>query len=68
MSEDWVAVLFTGQYYLAQIARNYLSDKGIDAVIVNKQDSNYLFGDVELFVRKENFIKAKYILKSNGIE
>ncbi len=68
MSDDWVAVLITGQYYLAQIAKDHLSDKGIDAVIVNKQDSNYLFGDVELFVRKENFIKAKYILKSNGIE
>ncbi len=68
MSDDWVSVFITGQYYLAQIARNHLSDKGIDAVIINKQDSNYLFGDVELYVRKEDFIKAKYILKSNGIE
>jgi hypothetical protein len=64
----WVSVFSTGKYYRAQFAVEYLNEHGIESVIVNKQDSTYLFGDVELFVRKEDVIKAKHLLKSAAIE
>ena len=68
MDNDWVSVFNTGKYYRAQFAVEYLNGYGIESVIVNKQDSTYLFGDVELFVRKDDVIKAKYLLKSASIE
>jgi len=68
MENDWICMFSTGQYYQAHLAREILDDQGIESVIVNKQDSTYLFGDVELFVRQNDVIKAKHILKSTGIE
>jgi hypothetical protein len=68
MEDDWISVFITGKYYQALIAREYLGDQGIESVIVNKQDSTYLFGDVEVFVRQSDVIRAKYIIKSAGIE
>ena len=68
MDNDWIAVFITGKYYQALFARECLDDEGIESVIMNKQDSTYLFGDVELFVRQIDVIKAKHILKSAGIE
>jgi hypothetical protein len=68
MDSGWAPIFSTGKYYSALMARDCLDEEEIESVIINKQDSTYLFGDVELFVRKENVIKAKHILKSAGIE
>jgi hypothetical protein len=65
---DWVNIYSSDQEYHIQIARNILSDNGIDSFVMNKRDSNYLFGDVELMVRRKDTVKAKYILKSIEIE
>jgi len=68
MDNDWVSIFITGKYYQAQFAMKLLSDQGIESVIVNKQDSTYLFGDVELFVRKDDVIRAKHLIKTAEIE
>jgi len=68
MDNEWICVFITGYYYQALFARECLYDQDIESVIVNKQDSTYLFGDVEIFVRQNDVIKAKHILKTSGIE
>ena len=41
-----------------------LEEEGIQAVIVNKQDSSYIaFGEIELFVPRENVLDAKQIME-----
>ncbi len=64
MEKGWKMVYFTGEEYQAQIAKEVLTDNGIDAVIINHRDSSYTtFGDVELYVKEEDYDQAASILK-----
>lgn len=37
-------------------------ENGINAIIVNKKDSSYLFGELELYVMSDDAIQAKHII------
>jgi len=50
--------------YTAEIARNILTENNIDAVVMNKKDSNYLFGAFEIYVERDNAIRAKRLLET----
>ncbi len=63
MEKNWVCIYNTTTVYLAEIAKDLLHEKEIDAVIINKKDSNYQFGILEIYVERNNAIKAKHILK-----
>jgi hypothetical protein len=64
MDKDWVVVYSIGQQHLAEMAKKMLADHNITSVIINKKDSSYLsFGDIELYVRKEDEDKAKSLIK-----
>ncbi len=65
MDKDWVAIYSIGQQYLAEMAKKMLAEHNITSVIVNKKDSSYLaFGDIEVYVRKEDEEKAKSLIKA----
>jgi hypothetical protein len=51
-----------------EIVKAVFLDNNIDCVIVNKQDSAYLFGEIELHVHPDNVILAKQILNKENIE
>ncbi len=64
MENDWVVARVFDKLYLAEIAVQVLADNNIKAVILNKQDSSYLnFGGIEVYVKPNDVIKAKYYLK-----
>ncbi len=63
MNKNWVSVYSTGMRHLAELAKQMLLDNGIPAVIVNRKDSSYLFGEIEIFVRRKDVIKAKYYIE-----
>lgn len=64
MEKDWVIVYSTNQMYLAEIAKQVLADNGMNSIIINKKDSSYNdFGDIELYVNHDFFIKAKALIK-----
>ena len=64
MEKDWVIAYESKQEYLAGIARAVLSDNDIESVIINKKDSIYnSFGDIEVYVNRNNLIRAKQILQ-----
>lgn len=64
MENDWVAVFLTSQPYRAELAKQVLEQSNIEAVLMNKRDSFYHVGDIEVHVKQNNVIKAKNILKS----
>ncbi|MBA7517624.1 hypothetical protein ES705_09678 [subsurface metagenome] len=64
MEKNWVCIYKTDAAYRAEIAKDLLQEKNIDAVIINKKDSNYLFGILEIYVERSIAIRAKHILKS----
>jgi len=39
-----------------------LKDRGLNVIVINKQDSSYLFGESELYVPQDEVIRAKRIL------
>jgi len=63
MEKGWVCIFTTDRLHMAEIARQILSDHDIQSVIVNKKDSNYLFGFIEIYVQEENALTGKYHLK-----
>ena len=64
MENDWQLVYSAKSAIDAEMVRGMLENVGIDAVVINKQDSSYLFGDVEVYVSKEQFDRAVEILKN----
>ncbi len=62
MEKNWVCVFKTQTSYLAQIARDVLAGEGIQSVVIDKKDTNYHFGNVELYVERNKVLRAKHLL------
>ncbi len=45
------------------MVRQMLSDHNIQSFLVNKQDSAYKFGEVELYVNRDDVIRAKKLIQ-----
>ena len=62
MDKDWIKIYSSGESYKAELLKGLLFENNIEAVIINKQDSSYLFGELEIYVIADDVIKAKHIL------
>jgi len=62
MDKDWVKIYSTEANYKAELLKGLLFEHNIEAVIINKQDSSYLFGELELYVSTDDVFKAKHII------
>lgn len=60
----WVKIFSTGDLFDAELLRTKLVDSGIECQSLNKKDSAYLFGEIELYVEAEDVIKAKHIIQN----
>jgi hypothetical protein len=58
-NENLELVYSTGTEYLAELLKQILEENNITALIINRQDSSYHFGDIEVYVKSEDFAKAK---------
>ena len=68
MEKGWQRVYFTDKPHLIQIAKSMLEDNLIESVIVDKRDSSYVtIGELELFVKDDDVILAKFLLKENNL-
>ncbi|MDD3877125.1 MAG: DUF2007 domain-containing protein [Bacteroidales bacterium] len=67
MKEDWVRIYSHSQAYNVEIVKALLADNNIESVILNKKDSNYFFGEVELYVSEEDVLIAKQIIDKNAL-
>lgn len=65
MQTDWVLVYSTDQMYKALIVKESLSEEDIDSFIINKKDSAYTFGDVELYVRPDDAVRSIHFIKKS---
>jgi len=63
MEKDWVIVYTTNKSYQAEIFREVLGDNGIESFVINKQDSSYKFGNIEVYVKRDHVLKAKMLVK-----
>jgi hypothetical protein len=63
MEKDWVNVFSTTLEHISEIAKDVLDDNNIECILINKKDSMYHFGEIEVYVKHNNAVKAKYLLK-----
>jgi hypothetical protein len=67
---DWLIIYKSSNPNQSQIVKSVLEDNNIDVVVVDKMDSMHkhlMNADVELHIRPEDVIKAKYIISKNSL-
>lgn len=64
MENNWSVVYTHSLLYNVEIAKTILEDNNINSVIINRKDSNYMFGEIELFVCNDDLEDAKKILET----
>lgn len=63
--DHWELVFSTSLPYQAEIVKSLLLENDIISVIINKQDSSYLtFGEIELYVKRNDILSAKQIINT----
>lgn len=62
MEENWIKIYVTSNFFTAEMIRQMLIDNNIPAVILNKQDSSYRFGFIEVLTQQENEEAAKVLV------
>lgn len=60
--DNWEVIYTSNQLYEAEMVRNIMEDHDIECVIMNKQDSMRLFGEIEIWVPNENVLAAKQLI------
>jgi hypothetical protein len=63
--KDWVCIYTSQKLQDAEIIKGLLSFNEINSVVINKQDSSYMFGYFEVYVNRDDAVKAKFVLKEN---
>jgi hypothetical protein len=63
MENEWVVIAGFNDDIRSQVAVERLQNNGIDAVAVDKRDSIYKIGEIEIFVHRDNVLIAKEIIK-----
>jgi hypothetical protein len=66
MDNDWVKIYESGKQYEIEIISSLLQESEIESVIMNKQDSVYLFGEYELYVKRDDILRAKTLIQNIG--
>ena len=62
MAGEQVYIYSTATLYVAELTRQMLADHEIPSFIINKQDSVYKFGEIELYVNRDHVIRAKKLI------
>lgn len=67
MEKNWALLISTNLPHEAELIKNLLEHNDIDAVVVNKKDSFYVtVGDAEVYVKRDDLIKAKFVIEQNN--
>lgn len=68
MDSQYEIAYRAGKLFEAELIKGMLLENGIEAIIMNKRDSELLFGDVEVHVPIESLQKALELInkESNG--
>jgi hypothetical protein len=65
MDKEWALFYTSNKMYEIEILKGLLLENNIESFVMNKQDSLYLIGEVELHVPIDDMLKAKIILSEN---
>mgnify|MGYP001499797973 FL=1 len=64
--KKWSILKLSNQVFELEMMKGFLLENGIDAVVMNKQDSSYqVFGEGELLVKEEDIQRAEELLNQS---
>ena len=63
MNDEWIQVYSANELYKVDLVKGMLQENGIGSEILDRQDSAFLTGDVELFVHTSDFEAAKKLIE-----
>ena len=68
MEKDWEKIFSSPLQLKVQMMKSLLAQSEIESIIINRQDSFYKsLGEIELYVKRENILKAIQIInKATG--
>lgn len=68
MENGWINIYSSSLPHLVEMAKEHLRENEIESVVVDKRDSAYItIGELELYVRDRDVMKAKFILEKNPL-
>ena len=67
MNSNWALIYTSNKPHEIAFASSLLEDAGIKTFTVDKKDSAYIFGDIELYVQEEEKVNALMILTQNDL-
>jgi len=62
MEEQFVLITTAADVYEAEIIRGLLEENGVEVSVINKKDSEFLIGEVEIYVTRPQVALANEIL------
>ncbi|MFC3200194.1 DUF2007 domain-containing protein [Parapedobacter deserti] len=62
MEKHWIKLFTTTNPFQAEITKQMLEEHEVSAVIINKQDSSYRFGQLELYVHESEEALARDLI------
>ena len=63
----WSILKTSNQLFELEMMKGFLIENGINAIVMNKQDSSYqMFGGGELLVKEEDVKRAKELLNKTN--
>tara|TARA_B100002003_G_scaffold115984_1_gene107188 strand:- start:1292 stop:1510 length:219 start_codon:yes stop_codon:yes gene_type:complete len=69
VDNNWIKIYTSTEQYKINLLKGYLLKRDILTISINKKDSSYLvFGEIELYVKKENVILAKNLIEKQNNE
>jgi len=69
MEKDWEKVFVSGNIQEAYMIKALLEEGEIEVVELNQQDSSYpVFGEINLYVHRDNIMKSMQIINSTRNE
>jgi hypothetical protein len=68
MDKGWQLIYYSDKQHRVQIVKAVLADNGIESFELNKKDSSYItVGEVELYVKDDDFALARIIIEQNNL-
>jgi hypothetical protein len=64
---QWVKIYSTNQIQQPEIIKSIFEDASIPCTTLDKKDSSYIFGEIEIYVPEENVEEAMNLLKEHEI-
>jgi Putative prokaryotic signal transducing protein len=66
MDKNWTIIFSCGNLQKAELIKNLLEYNEIYCILINHQDLLYKFGEIEIYVNRNDAVKAKYVLTENN--